>query len=559
MQGGNEFFPYMSVFTIVNPGQITASINLDVIPTSATDPTVSLTTGPATLWLENCGRDGEGCISTASVPVQIVGCSTPTITSISPSTWFAGKTYDSVVINGTNFITKDKATDSCPATPVKITAADRSDVPVSNIKVKSDQEITVTVAPDANDPTETATVTVGTAPNTGNSASLATPPQILGNQILCDPSMNCTEDVISTTDGTQPPAQNVVVGQQIHLTTPALPSSIKATKTTWTVPTTPANIGERLFGQLNSWGNPSTASAKPTVLKTASLTTYWLYPKASVPVTYQYCVNIQGVTDEDLKCSFVANASFNVTGPTATITPSLSLSSTPPATGVWWVSGTDSGCFDYQYLVFGTTNIPTIGCSLVVDKAGIGFQASPSPNSGRFEWVQLITSNVRTGTATGREVAPNVGKTGLDTLYPYPTIDTNWNSAADSPAISLEPILTSESRAFSARMYLMWTGNADNVDAKDPKYIDVPIGYVDWSIDGTADQNKKQSPPWSLATEQGQTTATFTHSTDNGTITHGLPVWTNVVEPPEPPKSKTVTTDEDSVSIQLDNEQENQQ
>jgi hypothetical protein len=107
-------------------------------------------------------------------------------------------------------------------------------------------------------------------------------------------------------------------------------------------------------------------------------------------------------------------------------------------------------------------------------------------------------------------------------------------------------------------MYLMWTGNADDVQGTDPNYIDVPLGYVDWSISGTANQDKKLSPPWSLALDQGPTpTPTFTPSTDDGTATHGLPVWTNVVEPTAPPKSKGVSADGDSESIQVDDEKEN--
>ena len=65
----------------------------------------------------------------------------------------------------------------------------------------------------------------------------------------------------------------------------------------------------------------------PTTLNQPSLTTYWLYPNSSVPVTYQYCVNIQGANPV-LQCSLPANATFNVTGPTAQITPFQSANDT---------------------------------------------------------------------------------------------------------------------------------------------------------------------------------------------------------------------------------------
>ena len=100
-----------------------------------------------------------------SFNIQIVNKCTSTITSISPSTWFAGKSYDNVVIKGTGFITTDKATAACPVTPVNIIGADGTVVPVSNVNVVDKTKITATIAPDAGTKTEQATVTVGTAPN----------------------------------------------------------------------------------------------------------------------------------------------------------------------------------------------------------------------------------------------------------------------------------------------------------------------------------------------------------------------------------------------------------
>jgi hypothetical protein len=91
---------------------------------------------------------------------------TPTVTSITPSTWFAGKTYDNVVIKGTGFVTTEAATDACPVTQVSATTPDGSVVTVSNVNVASSTSITLTVASPSSDPAESATVTVGTAPNT---------------------------------------------------------------------------------------------------------------------------------------------------------------------------------------------------------------------------------------------------------------------------------------------------------------------------------------------------------------------------------------------------------
>jgi len=57
-------------------------------------------------------------------------------------------------------------------------------------------------------------------------------------------------------------------------------------------------------------------------------------------------------------------------------------------------------------------------------------------------------------------------------------------------------------------MFLLWSTDAD------PDSINVPIGYVTWKVAGTADQNTKNRPPWSLAGKQTATTATYSASTD---------------------------------------------
>ena len=141
---------------VVNQAEITATITLP-----ACEPT-----GSGGLWVENNYEQAGG------YPVQIVGSPAPSITSMKPSTWFAGKTYDKVIIRGTGFITADKATADCPATPVNITTPDGSEVMVSGVTVDSKTKITLSsVSPAASAPTETATVTVGTAPNTGTATA----------------------------------------------------------------------------------------------------------------------------------------------------------------------------------------------------------------------------------------------------------------------------------------------------------------------------------------------------------------------------------------------------
>ncbi len=469
---------------------------------NASDPTETATVS----LYSDCDSDFGPCYTVPSVTVQILGC-TPTIASISPSTWFAGKTYDNVVIKGTGFITTAKATAACPVTPVTATTPDGSTVTVSNVNVVDKTKITATIAPDASTTTEQATVTAGTVPNTGTSTSLATPPQILGNEIHCDPSLNCTQDVISTTDGSNPPVQSVVVGQPIILTTnPNLPATITPYKTTWTVE------GTSIGGYA-----PTTASATvtKTVLNKASLNSYWVYPLNGINVTYTYCVNIPGVGNQ---CSEEANAIFDVYGPTATITPSPnSWSVVPPMSCPTTV----------QLLYFGYPD-PTSGCSVTPLVKGISFSAAlsnmPAINgsvvSGTAEWIQLITKDTLSGTLlSGGKVGPTSQGVGLDKTYPYPPNDLYnvvTTATSDSPDNSLNPLLTRETRRFKADMYYLWKPQISGS-------IFVPLGYVEWGTSGTGVQHTKDSPPWSLASS-GPTTAVFKPSSDTGT-THGFPTW----------------------------------
>jgi len=476
-----------------------------VVSPPANEPTETFT-----LYLELIDCNGPWCATPASISAQVQGC-TPTITSIIPSTWFAEKSCDKVVIKGTGFITAAKATAACPVTPVTASTPDGSVITVSNINVKSDKEISVTIKPDVNTTTEQATVTVGTAPNIATSASLATPPQVLGNEIHCDPSLNCTQDPITTTDGTSPPVQNVVVGQPIILTTnPNLPATITPYKTTWSVGG--ANIG----GYAPTL--PSTTVSK-TGLKQSTLKTFWLYQGQGVPVTYQYCVDIPGVGNQ---CSLPANATFNVAGPTDTIKPVLSL---PQALGSWQVFPTSAAC-NVQWLYFGLEDTSAPSCPGSLDIPGIFFDATNPTNipngGGNFFWVQIIKSAVISGTEPGVTIKPDRQGPGLDNSYPYIPVPDNPLVELDAPATSLDNALTTESESFNATMYLMW------ISAINPASIPVPIGYVDWSISATAIQKSTNSPPWSLA-KQETPTAVFTASSDTGGSYHGLPHWTKLL------------------------------
>jgi len=491
---------------VVNQTEITATITLP-----ACEPT-----GSGGLWVINDYEQGGG------YPVQIVGSPAPTITEVKPSTWFAGKTYDKVVINGTGFT---KATADCPATPVNITTTDGSVVTVSGVTVDSKTKITLSaVSPAASTPTETPTVTVGTAPNTAPAAV-----QILGNQIQCDPSMNCTQPVISTTDGSAPPVQNVVVGQPIILTTnPNLPATITPLKPTWAVGGT--NIG---------WYSPTpasydTASVTKTELKESDLNTYWVYPGTAIPVTYQYCVDIPGASPVK-QCSMLANASFNVTGPgdaqmTIDAYNALTISKIvdhwpclPPDWNPYLQYGVVTGYDDKA--------CPDSG-GVIANPVGIKFTQPEDSSNGTYSFVQLITGD-KTTYASGKSSGAYITTPGMDGArgYPYPRLNLDDAYVSDSPNSPLvgPTNYSKSSRTLAATMYLLWTSNIQNS-------IPVPIGYQKWHFkSSTTNSGYPTSQSWNTPVSQyvGTDGDVIPSATDpkSQTSPYGYPIWRNLATP----------------------------
>lgn len=102
-------------------------------------------------------------------------------TPVSPSVWFAGKTYP-IVISGTGFTTEAAATASCPATQITINV-NAGSVKLSDVRVLDSTTITAVVEPADTDPTETAEIDLwgpqleegGLASRAANAAPMASP------------------------------------------------------------------------------------------------------------------------------------------------------------------------------------------------------------------------------------------------------------------------------------------------------------------------------------------------------------------------------------------------
>ena len=558
----NSVYPFP--LTNIDP-YVTVS-NITYVSATETDFTVTIAADAPTeydavriICLSACGIFNEvrlGAYIQPPAPPPPPPCPIPAITAVTPDIWFAGKTYNKVTITGSGFTD----TESCPAPQINMYDVDGGQIPFSNVKVTSATEmIAHKVAPPSDTDTETVCVSEGTRvgpqvvsrfASTGASAALAsdtagspcTDPygnqgitvQILGApEIECSgDSMQCNGKVISVIDdgsGTEPTPQNAVVGQQIKLKTK--PTADKLTTlglafsaNTWTAG--PA------AGPSNNVGGYSqtTSSTKITQTKLTKpdLTTYWLYPQSDNPLTYQYCVNIPGLSATDiaggLNCSLPADATFKSIGPTATIVPT---------TTAWHVSRPIPVCNSTgkeQMLIFGRLDPQTsTTCNNVVATSGITFNATVNTlpgSSGQTEWIQVISTNEITGdSVSGALFLINEG-TGLDNFLPYnienpDPVDATTTTTNDSPGNDLGVDEATLTRTFTARMYLMWTSQTSGS-------IPVPLGYVKWVISGTSVANESNTPPWSLASST-PTSRTFHVSKDTGTKTHGLPTWSSLV------------------------------
>ncbi len=398
-----------------------------------------------------------------SIPVQVVGCPKPSVTQLLPKTWFAGESYP-ITITGTGFTTQANATSSCPVTPVAIKTASGSSVSLSNVTVVSPTQITATVEPAASDSTGVAALTIGTSSN--GAVTIRT--QILGNQIQW--VLNGTTTTISTSDGSTPPIQNAVVGQQLALTT--------TTPTTTTYDGSPVSETWTIDNGTNIGGySASTAEASVTPmppLTTPSLTFYSISPQDGVSVTYKYCVNIAGA-ESSLQCSLPANAVFDVTG--------------PKSVNLYTCQGQALGCSANGSLPPVEINLgPMLEFSGPGILNGMMFTASDDPASpiGTFSYVQLLNYynavyTYNQDVYTAPPCTANSGSGGvLDNYYPYPLFQPG--SAIDNPDVPLFLDDTEVTASFQADMFLLWTSSISGS-------IPVPLGYIEWGWYGDAVQN----------------------------------------------------------------------
>jgi len=488
-------------------GNATTGITLSV--TGGSDTSLSLNysvatsaaTGVQYLLINNALGHNEPLKLTVALPQ-------PTITSVTPSQWNAGTTV-SFTIAGNNFGTVPTVGLTLPCAAV--TSA--------TVSAASNTSINASVAIPANCPGGNGAVSVT---NHGYGSPLNNVPPTTsaggGNTVTIIPYKLQAATITwnsSTISGTT--NQKAVVGQPMALkTNPNLPAGLAVSSSTWTVGGT--NIG----GYTPTTTSFATASVTPTTLTATTINFYWVYPASSVPVTYQYCVDL---SNGSRTCSPTATATFSkISGPTATGTST---------TSAWTITPTIATCavppVNVKELAFGTYSGGTT-CKPTITTAGIAFVASPgSSPSGKVEYVQLLVTNNITFTSADGPTVQNAG-TGLDNTFPYPSIPTDVNQTNDSPSNSLPPntaggtIYTKAERNFTAKMYLLWTSSIAGS-------VPVPLGYTQWIIDGIATYNMGNGK-WTASHGAGQgVNPSLTALTkDDGTVSHGYPVWTTVAK-----------------------------
>ena len=280
--------------------------------------------------------------------------------------------------------------------------------------------------------------------------------------------------VISNTNS---PAQNVIVGEKIELTTRVVGRAGTASNSQWTIP------GTRIANYVVNYTNETLpTNAVVTQLTTQNLTQpsiqfHWVDGSTDVR-NVPYSVRIGSRT-------YRATARFNIKRPTGTVTGQIF--GTPNLTS-----------FNGNYgLWFGKTDPPPA-------IPGIAFSRSitiPDGFAGSLQWVQVWNKfrRIKISGVWYRSQA-----VGLDSIYPYET-GANPN---DSPGLELDASHESVLIDDVYEMYLMFRPDG-------AQSIWVPLKKIRWGWNAEA---VKSSGIWSIV----GTPAKFADSPVDAT---GHPVW----------------------------------
>jgi hypothetical protein len=278
---------------------------------------------------------------------------------------------------------------------------------------------------------------------------------------------------------------DVIVGQQINLTTTPFPANGTVTDSQWTV--TGGNsdrIAKYVVNFTNSASPTSATVTNLTTLGEASVSFYWI--SEGNGRTVQYSAKINGK-------SINRTITFNVKRPTASITATASTTNI----------GVDSVTQDTELRLGNPDATP-----------GITFTRSltvPQGFSGETQWVQVFTQKSATVTINGQ--TGSLTLVGLDDVYPYP-LDSNATAqngkTSDTPGFVLNSV-TAAAVDFRATMWLMF--KPSNLQGTS---IWVPLRQLSWVWKAGAALNNSG---WSVTSQTNPGP-----SSDANSVAH--PVWT---------------------------------
>lgn len=299
--------------------------------------------------------------------------------------------------------------------------------------------------------------------------------------------------------------QSVVVGQQIALTaSESLPACMSLSGQQWSNPPGTAVAG---YSASTAGGSVNTNIATTN----SSMTFYWVYPGSGYGLSYHYTMTANGQSTS----SPSSTVAFNVAGVSAqgmTLNNEV-LVNVDDLTGCAAQSGGPN-------LVYGKLSGTVPACGNPSGTPGIQFfRQGTGPSAGNFIFAQVINSDTTSNGYNGSgQTYTCTSAGGIDGAYPYQN-SANPTTVSDAP---LSPLVynPTASRAFNASMYLLWQSTSTT------NTIPVPLGYIPWTVNGSASCG---TAPCNVASDwtpsgNGGPTSQFVASTP--TQAHlGYPTW----------------------------------
>ena len=290
----------------------------------------------------------------------------------------------------------------------------------------------------------------------------------------------CKCDIIKNAEVITNLTQNVPIGRRIYLTGRVLPDGISVTHS-WSVPGTVV---------ADYQANANSATVTPlTQLTNATVDFYWVAASSGAVVTYT--ATMAGGS------SFTANTTFNVLGPTFTVTT---------ATGTVTIGSS----WGNLQMSCGTPATPGIRFSRSTPTFPTGWIPAWT---WQTQWVQVVQSTTRRKQFPEGNWIRLSGSGVCDKTYPYGSGD----EVNDSPSTSLSEDYVRATASDSYSMYLMFKPGGTA--------IWVPRQLVSWSWTGDASGSGTNWTLNSSTNPSPSVSSCSTHPTWNGNVTglHFLP------------------------------------